>query len=123
MTARNADGHAFVVGGSMAGLFTARVLADHFEAVTLIERDSFPEGPEFRKGVPQSRHVHVFLARGQRIAGRLFPGLEEDLIFSGAEVVDVGEGAWLTPAGLAPRFHSGIPLLTCTRNLIEHAVR
>jgi 2-polyprenyl-6-methoxyphenol hydroxylase-like FAD-dependent oxidoreductase len=117
-------GHAVVIGGSMAGLFTARVLADRFELVTLIERDRFPEGPEFRKGVPQSRHVHVFMEGGRRIAERLFPGIEEDLISSGAQPVNMGEdGNWLTPAGLATRFHSGISLITCTRNLIEWSVR
>ena len=45
-------GHALVVGGSMAGLLAARVLADHFERVTIVERDGFPDGPAFRKGVP-----------------------------------------------------------------------
>src|SRR5205823_3501088 len=37
-------GHSVVIGGSMAGLLAARVLADHFERVTIIERDRFPEG-------------------------------------------------------------------------------
>ena len=116
--------HALVIGGSMAGLLAARVLADRFEQVTLIERDAFPEGPEFRKGVPQSRHLHVLLARGRHIAGRLFPGIEDDLLAAGAELMDMAEGgSWLTPAGLAPRFHSGFALITCTRNLIEWAVR
>ncbi len=31
-----AGGHAVVVGGSMAGLFAARVLADRFEKVTMV---------------------------------------------------------------------------------------
>lgn len=75
MKAQNTGGHAVVIGGSMAGLFNARVLADYFEQVTLIERDRFPEGPEFRKGVPQSRHIHVFMAGGREIAERLFPGI------------------------------------------------
>jgi glycine/D-amino acid oxidase-like deaminating enzyme len=30
---------AVVLGGSIGGLFAARVLADHFESVTVIERD------------------------------------------------------------------------------------
>ena len=30
--------HAIVLGGSVAGLFAARVLADHAESVTLVER-------------------------------------------------------------------------------------
>src|SRR6185436_16483791 len=31
--------HAVVLGGSMAGLGTARALSNHFERVTLVERD------------------------------------------------------------------------------------
>ncbi|RLT41766.1 MAG: monooxygenase, partial [Chloroflexi bacterium] len=46
---------AIVLGGSVAGLWTARVLADHFDEVLLLERDSLPDGPEERSGVPQSR--------------------------------------------------------------------
>ena len=34
--------HAIVVGGSMAGLLAARVLAAHFDRVTIVERDAFP---------------------------------------------------------------------------------
>ena len=30
--------HAVVLGGSMAGLLAARVLTDHFEQVTIVER-------------------------------------------------------------------------------------
>src|SRR5215470_14440423 len=33
------DGHALVVGGSIAGLLAARVLSDHFAQVTIVERD------------------------------------------------------------------------------------
>ena len=36
--------HAVVIGGSMAGLLAARVLSDHFERVTIVERDRFPDG-------------------------------------------------------------------------------
>ena len=37
--------HAMVVGGSLAEMLAARVLADHVHAVTLLERDRFPEAP------------------------------------------------------------------------------
>jgi len=37
--------HAVVIGGSMAGLLAARVLSDHFERVTIIERDKLTGGP------------------------------------------------------------------------------
>jgi 2-polyprenyl-6-methoxyphenol hydroxylase-like FAD-dependent oxidoreductase len=49
----SASTHAVVIGAGIAGLVTARVLTDHFDRVTLLERDNLPEGPEFRVGVPQ----------------------------------------------------------------------
>ena len=45
-------GDAIVIGGSMAGLLAARVLADYFKTVTVIERDERSERPEPRRGVP-----------------------------------------------------------------------
>jgi len=51
-----AGDHAVVVGGSVAGLFAARVLADGFERVTILERDPLPAGPAARDGVPQASH-------------------------------------------------------------------
>ncbi len=120
----NGGGHALVIGGSMAGLLAARVLSEHFGRVTIVERDRFPEGPGFRKGVPQSKHLHAFMIRGRQIAERLFPGLEEELEEAGAVYLDsANDFEWLTPAGFAPRFHSGLPLLMCSRDLLEWAVR
>jgi flavin-dependent dehydrogenase len=51
--------HALVVGGSLAGMLAARVLSGHFDDVTLLERDDFPETPTGRKGLPQGRHAHA----------------------------------------------------------------
>jgi len=34
---------AIIMGASVAGLWTARALSDHFEEVLLIERDKLPE--------------------------------------------------------------------------------
>lgn len=50
--------HAVVIGGSMAGLLTARVLSDYFERVTIFEADTPPDEPVPRKGVPQGSHAH-----------------------------------------------------------------
>jgi len=90
----------------MAGLLAARVLSERFGRVTIVERDSFPEGPGFRKGVPQSRHLHAFMLRGRQTAERLFPGLSEELEEleeAGAVYLDLAEDfEWLTPAGFAP---------------------
>ena len=40
--------HAIVIGGSIGGLLTARVLRDHFQQVTILEHDSFSEDDEPR---------------------------------------------------------------------------
>lgn len=56
--------HAIVIGASMAGLLSARALADAYERVTIVERDRLPAVGEGRKAVPQGRHVHVLLPAG-----------------------------------------------------------
>ena len=112
--------HAVVIGGSMAGLLAARVLAAHFRRVTVVERDCFPQTPTFRKGVPQSRHAHVLLTRGRTLLERLFPGLAAELQAAGASTVAwPGDVLWLTPAGWSTRFRPGFPFLCCSRDLLE----
>ena len=56
--------HAVVIGGSMAGLLTARVLSDYFEQVTILERDPVHNQPEARKGQAHTRHVHALIGCG-----------------------------------------------------------
>jgi 2-polyprenyl-6-methoxyphenol hydroxylase-like FAD-dependent oxidoreductase len=82
---------AVVLGASMGGLLAARVLADFFETVSVVERDVLPEDPAVRRGVPQGRHVHVLLARGAQILDELFPGFLNELVADGAPVWDDGE--------------------------------
>jgi 2-polyprenyl-6-methoxyphenol hydroxylase-like FAD-dependent oxidoreductase len=116
--------HAVVLGGSLAGLLTARVLADHFEEVTLIERDAYPDTTGARKGIPQANHVHGLLARGRKILEELFPGVQDEMIAGGAPVVDMAnEVAWFTPAGWGVRFPSDISVLAFTRPLLDLHVR
>jgi hypothetical protein len=112
--------HAVVVGGSIAGLLAARVLADHLERVTIVERDELPERPEFRPGVPQSRHFHGLLGRGQEVLESLFSGLTAagaSLLEWPADLLSLG------PAGWGWRFPTGISVLTPSRHLLEWAIR
>jgi 2-polyprenyl-6-methoxyphenol hydroxylase-like FAD-dependent oxidoreductase len=113
-----------VIGGGIAGLLAARVLADHAEAVTVVERDDFPEEPVPRKGVPQARHQHVLLTRGYDAAAGLLPGLPAALAEAGAVPMHWTQDLKLMSAyGWYPRYPSTIASLTCTRTLLEHAVR
>lgn len=75
--------HAIVIGASLAGLCAARVLADHYEKVSIYERDALPDGPANRGAVPQDRHVHLLMARGAAEYERLFPGLLADMVAAG----------------------------------------
>ncbi|MPY86803.1 MAG: 2-polyprenyl-6-methoxyphenol hydroxylase-like oxidoreductase [Luteitalea sp.] len=115
---------AVVVGGSVAGLLAARVLAEHFRQVIVIERDALRDAPLVRTGTPQASHAHVLLQRGRRILSELLPGLEEDLLAAGALLLDFAKDvAWLTPAGWGVRYDSELPTLSCSRALLEWAVR
>ncbi|MUL36009.1 FAD-dependent oxidoreductase [Gloeocapsopsis dulcis] len=120
----NQGSHAVVIGGSIAGLVSGRVLTKHFDRVTIIERDRLPDEPIPRKGVPQSHHNHVLLMRGAMILEELFPGLHTELYAAGASQIDMAKDvAWLNPAGWSIRFTSGVMLLASSRSLLEWGVR
>jgi 2-polyprenyl-6-methoxyphenol hydroxylase-like FAD-dependent oxidoreductase len=118
------SGNAIIIGGSIAGLLAARVLADHFERVTLIERDLLPTDIQARKGVPQDRHVHGLLGRGLEIMNALFPGLENELLAGGALPVDLAsETRWYHFGGYKLQFESGFVALMMSRPLLEWHIR
>ncbi|HEY8212026.1 MAG TPA: FAD-dependent monooxygenase [Myxococcaceae bacterium] len=117
-------GHAIVIGGSIAGLCAARVLARSFQKVTVVERDEAPEGPEARKGVPQGHHVHAMLAHGARVLEALFPGIDAELAGAGAPEMIIGRNVgYLGGHGWAPPFEPAIPIRAASRPLIEQRVR
>ncbi|MFJ4184942.1 FAD-dependent oxidoreductase [Kitasatospora sp. NPDC089509] len=117
-------GHAVVVGGGVGGLVAARVLADHFDRVTVLEQDTLTADTGYRKGVPQARHTHALLARGGHVMEQLFPGLREELAAQGAPVFDLGESArFRFPSGWAPRTHIGVLVQNATRPALEGCLR
>jgi flavin-dependent dehydrogenase len=78
------EGKAIVIGGSIAGLMTARVLSSYYEEVILIDKDEFPVHPVDRNGAPHGFHPHRFTQRGKMITEQLFPGYEEELVALGS---------------------------------------
>ncbi len=122
----NLGSHAIIIGGSIAGLLSARVLADSFAEVTIVETDKLPEQPDARKGVPQSVQPHVLFTRGYRILEELFPGIGTELSAAGALRIDwarefhlFNRRGWSANAA-SP---SDIVSFTCSRPLLEWAIR
>ena len=111
---------AGIIGGSMAGLLAARVLADHYAQVTILERDTLPETAGNRKGVPQGRHAHALLGRGRQIMEQFFPGLTETLIQQGAAY---GHGRFFSGGGYFARHPQAPAALYVSRACLETEVR
>lgn len=118
-----ADKRAVVIGASMAGLLAARVLADRFSEVTLVERDDLSNGAAARKGVPQGRHAHALLISGRQILADLFPSLTDDLLDGGALVLEV-ERSWMWQNGGYRIIPPGVMQpISMSRPFLEETVR
>lgn len=116
--------HAVVLGGSVAGLFAARVLSDHFGRVTLFDRDELPADASGRRGVPQGAHFHSFALRGERLAESWFPGFSDGLRRRGAVGVELGpDFRWFHFGGWKTGLPSGLELTCLTRPEIEAELR
>jgi 2-polyprenyl-6-methoxyphenol hydroxylase-like FAD-dependent oxidoreductase len=76
--------HALVIGASVAGLLAAAAVSDHFDRVTILEREVLPPPGQGRKAVPQGRHLHVLLPGGLAAIEQLLPGFEAELVAGGA---------------------------------------
>src|SRR5215207_3682327 len=123
MTPTDRD-RAVVLGGSIAGLLAARVLADNFAEVLVIDRDPLGPGVVPRRGAPQARHLHGLLARGHQVLEGLFPGLTAELVAGGAPVGDMLNSSRVCFGG--HRFRqgpSGLTALCVSRPTLESVVR
>lgn len=117
--------HAVVLGGSMAGLMAARTLSDHFEHVTIVERDDLTDEVKARKGVAQGRHSHGLLAGGLRALEEMFPGFTAGAVARGGMAShDIGDfGAWYVGGVPTLRVKSGVRGLLLSRPALEGYVR
>src|SRR5881392_3614445 len=83
-----------VVGAGVAGLGSALLFARAGHDVTLLERDAtpLPHSPDEafewnRRGAPQVKHSHAFLARGRNLIRDRLPDVRQALFDAGATEV------------------------------------
>ena len=116
--------HAIVIGSSIAGLLAARALSEHFEHVTILERDNLSDKPEPRKGVPQGQHAHGLLAAGLQSIEALFPGITKELIAAGAMPGDIAANIrYFQFGGYKLKSTSGLTGLSLSRPLLESQIK
>ncbi len=118
------SGTAVVVGGSIGGTLAARVLADRFESVLVLDRDELPAEPVERKGAPQALHSHGLLVRGRQILEELFPGITEELVGQGAILADMQRYVhFFTDGQRLAGAPSDLMVLAVSRPLLETQLR
>ena len=117
--------HALVVGAGIGGLTAAGALANHFEQVTVLERDALAREPSHRPGTPQSRQLHGLLSGGLRAMCQIFPAFDQDLAMAGAAPLRVAGDFREELPGFDPfpRRDFGSMVYAASRPLLEHTIR
>jgi 2-polyprenyl-6-methoxyphenol hydroxylase-like FAD-dependent oxidoreductase len=118
------DGTAVVIGASIGGLLTARVLSEHFGRVVVVDHDTLAGTPAHRRCVPQGHQLHVLLAKGRTVLEELLPGLSRQLSDAGTPMVDLhGQVHWYNDGFLMARAPSDLVAAGASRPLLEHTIR
>jgi flavin-dependent dehydrogenase len=113
---------ACVLGGSIAGLLAARVLADHARKVIIIDRDVVDTEGNPRQGVPQGRQGHVLLPGGRAQIERWIPGFTRDIEDGGGVLHGPTKHAIYLDGQLQAQDRD-TSLLTGTRPFLESRIR
>lgn len=113
-----------VLGGSHTGMLAAQALAGSADRVVVVERDVLPSGPDPRKGLPQSRHVHLLWSGGVRALEELLPGIGADLRAAGARRAPITtDMVALSPRGWFRRWPESHHIVLAGRDLLDATVR
>lgn len=119
-----------VVGGGVAGLATALQLGRAGHEVTVIERDDTPmpatadEAFEWnRRGAPQVRHSHAFLARLRNLLRDHQPDILEALLAEGATEMRFGDGVPSEMEFTPEPGDDDLVMIACRRTTFEWVLR
>jgi 2-polyprenyl-6-methoxyphenol hydroxylase-like FAD-dependent oxidoreductase len=115
----------------VSGLAASIALARHGHEVTVIERDSTPmpetadEAFEWdRRGAPQVRHSHAFLARLRNLLRDHYPDVLASLMAAGAREVPFADGLPPTISNYEPlASDEELVLIACRRTTFEWVLR
>ncbi|GIF07034.1 FAD-dependent oxidoreductase [Actinoplanes siamensis] len=115
---------AVVIGGSVAGLLAARVLADAHAEVVIVDRDELTGRATARRGVPHGSHVHGLLARGQQVIEELLPGFTDRMVADGAPLSDLSNTVrWYFNGRRLQSASSGLTCVAASRPMVERHLR
>ncbi len=123
--------HIVVVGAGVAGLGSALALGRAGHAVTVVERDAtpLPEDPDSafwwdRRGAPQVRHSHAFLARLRNLLRDRHPDVLRALLDAGATELPFTEAMPDTIDDPSPQpGDEDLVALACRRATFEWVLR
>ena len=114
-----------VLGGGVAGLSSALLLARAGHSVLIVERDPFPVGeavtsPQWpRKGIPHFLQPHAFMPAGRQVLRDRLSDVYEMLLDAGAQDIDMRRKL---PGETKPE-DADLQYLAVRRPLIEWALR
>jgi 2-polyprenyl-6-methoxyphenol hydroxylase-like FAD-dependent oxidoreductase len=117
--------HAIVIGGSVSGCPTAKVLSEFFDRVTVVDRDDLPEHAEHHRGVPQSPHLHGLLYGGRLTIDEIFDDrFTDSMRAAGGLYFDwANNQAFRFPEGWTRRAPGDLMVIFATRWTMEHVIR
>jgi 2-polyprenyl-6-methoxyphenol hydroxylase-like FAD-dependent oxidoreductase len=114
---------AVVIGGSIVGTLTARVLSEFYREVVVLDRDTVLGVYSVRKGAPHAAHAHAFHSQGYDNVMELFPDLPEDLAKHGIPTPDLGHMRWYFNSRLLQQTTTGLRSIGAQRPIIEGILR